>query len=280
MTALLTITIPFGPVALQAGPVTIRWYGLTYALGVAVGCIVAIRYGLRHGVSGDLIYRILLWGVIWGLLGGRLYYVVQNGLGWYLTHPAHILAIWEGGTAFFGAIFTDSLFLIYMAWRHRLSFWLLIDGGVLFAAAGQPVGRIGNVMNGEILGPRSNLPWAFMYTNPHSMAPQLGVAYQPAAAYEALAVLLILGILLWLQHRGIPVGGLGVAYFALYPISQLIVFIWRTDGETPIIWHGLRQGQLTSIAVLLFVLPPMVLLWRSSLRIPPSFDAPHASALS
>ena len=47
-------------------------------------------------------------------------------------------------------------------------------------------------MNGEILGPPSNLPWAIRYTNPASMAPQLGVAYQPANLYEAVGTLIIL----------------------------------------------------------------------------------------
>ena len=167
--------------------------------------------------------------------------------------------------AFFGAIFAAIAVLLYYTWRRRLNFWVLLDAGVLFAAVGQPIGRIGNIMNGEILGPQSNLPWAFVYTNPQSMAPHLGVAYQPAAAYEAVAVLLILAILLTMRRIGAPYGALGIAYLILYPVSQLIVFFWRTDYETPVIWAGLRQGQLTAIAVLL-VVPVVAYLWWRSLR--------------
>lgn len=265
MAHLATITIPFSPIALRIGGATIRWYGVAYLVAFAIAGAVAIRHVSRNGISEQLANSILFWTIIWGLVGARLYFVVQSGFGWYLTHPQHILAIWEGGMAFFGAIFAAIAVLLYYTWRRRVNFWVLLDAGVLFAAVGQPIGRIGNIMNGEILGPQSNLPWAFVYTNPQSMAPRLGVGYQPAAAYEAVAVLLILAILLTMRRIGVPAGALGVAYLVLYPVSQLIVFFWRTDYETPVIWAGLRQGQLTAIAVLL-VVPVVAYLWWRSLR--------------
>ena len=258
---LATITIPFSPIALKFGAATIRWYGVAYLVAFAIGGGIAIRYVSRRGISEQAGNSILFWTIIWGLIGARLYFVVQSGFGWYLTHPQHILAIWEGGMAFFGAIFAAVLVLLYSAWRRKLNFWVLLDAGVIFAAVGQPIGRIGNIMNGEILGPPSNLPWAFEYTNPQSMAPHLGVAYVPAAAYEALGTLMILAILLLLARRGVPDGVLGIAYLILYPISQLVVFFWRTDYETPVIWAGLRQGQLTAIAVLVLVVPVVTYIW-------------------
>ena len=59
--------------------------------------------------------------------------------------------------------------------------------------------------------------------------------YQPANLYEAASTLLILGVLLYMRRRGVPSGWLGISYFILYPITQLIVFNWRTDYETPVI---------------------------------------------
>ena len=163
--------------------------------------------------------------------------------------------------AFFGAIFASLIVLVVMARRHRIRFWDLLDAGVLFAAVGQPIGRLGNVMNGEILGPPSNLPWAIRYTNPASMAPQLGVAYTPANLYEAIGTLLILAVLLYLRRRGVPSGVLGLTYLVLYPISQLILFEWRTDYETPVLLWGLKQAQLTSVAMLLTIVPIFFVFW-------------------
>lgn len=263
----LVITDPLPP-GFYLGPLQVRFYGIAYVVAFIVGTAVATRHLERKGIAREVTGDIAFWAIVFGLIGARLYFVVQSGLWWYLTHPLHILAFWEGGMAFFGAIFADLIVLIVMARRHHIAFWDLLDAGVLFAAAGQPIGRLGNVMNGEILGPPSNLPWAIRYTNPASMAPQLGVAYQPANLYEAAGTLLILGLLLYLRRRGVPPGILGLTYLVLYPVSQLVVFYWRTDHETPAILWGLKQAQLTSLAMLLTIVPLFFLFWLRSRRQP------------
>lgn len=256
----LVITDPFPP-GFFLGPLQIRFYGLAYAVAFLVGTAVATRHLERKGISSNVSGNIAFWTIVFGLIGARLYYDVQSGWWFYLTHPQHIFAFWEGGMAFFGAIFASLIVLVVMARRHHILFWDLLDAGVLFAAAGQPIGRLGNVMNGEILGPPSNLPWAIRYTNPASMAPHLGVAYTPANLYEAIGTLLILAVLLYLRRRGVPPGILGLTYLVLYPVSQLILFEWRTDYETPVLLWGLKQAQLTSVAMLLTIVPIFFLFW-------------------
>ena len=272
----LVITDPFPP-GFYVGPLQIRFYGIAYALAFIAGTAVATRQLQRRGVPRNVSTDIAFWAILFGLIGARLY-VVQSGWYWYLTHPLQILAIWEGGMAFFGAIFAALIVLVVMARRYRINFWDLFDAGVLFAAVGQPIGRLGNVMNGEILGPPSNLPWAIRYTNPASMAPHLGVAYQPANLYEALGTLLILVALLYLRRRGVPAGTVGLTYLFLYPISQLILFNWRTDYETPAILWGLKQAQLTSLVMLVTIVPAFVFFWlrarqRSRERVPTRIPA-------
>jgi phosphatidylglycerol:prolipoprotein diacylglycerol transferase len=261
----LTITDPFPP-GFYLGPLQVRFYGIAYVVAFVVGTWLASRHLETRGVPRSVSSDIAFWTIVFGLIGARLYYVVQSGWWWYLTHPLHIFAIWEGGMAFFGAIFAALIVLIVMARRHHINFWDLIDAGVLFAAVGQPIGRLGNVMNGEILGPPSDLPWAIRYTNPASMAPHLGVAYQPANLYEALGTLVILGVLLYLRRRGVPSGILGLTYLVLYPVSQLILFYWRTDYETPAILWGLKQAQLTSLVMLATIVPLFYLAWLRSRR--------------
>lgn len=259
----LVITDPLPP-GFYIGPVQIRFYGIAYLLAFIVGTALATRHLERRGVSRNVGTDIAFWAIVFGLIGARLYYVAQSGWLWYLTHPLHIFAIWEGGMAFFGAIFAALIVLVVMARRHHINFWDVLDAGVLFAAVGQPIGRLGNVMNGEILGPPSDLPWAIRYTNPASMAPHLGVAYQPANLYEALGTLLILAALLYLRRRGVPPGIIGLTYLVLYPVSQLILFNWRTDYETPVILWGLKQAQLTALVMLLAIVPFFFLAWLRS----------------
>jgi phosphatidylglycerol:prolipoprotein diacylglycerol transferase len=269
---LLVITDPLPP-GFSLGLLQIRFYGIAYVIALLVGTVVATRHLARRGVPRDVTGDIAFWAIVFGLIGARLYFVVQSGWWWYLTHALHIFAIWEGGMAFFGAIFAGLIVLIVMARRNQISFWNLLDAGALFAAVGQPIGRLGNVMNGEILGPPSNLPWAIRYTNPASMAPHLGVAYQPANLYEALSTLLILGLLLYLRRRGVAPGILGLTYLVLYPVSQLILFYWRTDYDTPAILWGLKQAQLTSLVMLLTIVPAFWFAWlrcRRQARVGPS----------
>jgi len=266
----LVITDPFPP-GFFIGPLQIRFYGVAYAIAFLVGTAVATRHLERKGISSNVSGNIAFWTIVFGLIGARLYYDVQSGWWFYLTHPQHIFAFWEGGMAFFGAIFASLIVLVVMALRHHIFFWDLLDAGVLFAAVGQPIGRLGNVMNGEILGPPSNLPWAIRYTNPASMAPHLGVAYTPANLYEAIGTLLILAVLLYLRRRGVPSGVLGLTYLVLYPISQLILFEWRTDYETPVLLWGLKQAQLTSVAMLLTIVPIFFVFW---LRTRPRGEVP------
>ncbi|MGH7903004.1 MAG: prolipoprotein diacylglyceryl transferase [Candidatus Dormibacteraceae bacterium] len=252
------ITIPIDPV-FHVGPIPLHWYGVGYAVAFLVALGFAERHVARRGIDRDQAASLAFWTIVFGLIGARLYFDVQSGALYYLTHPQYILAAWQGGMAFFGAIFFSLGTLLFLSWRRKLDYWVLFDAGAIFAGVGQPIGRIGNLINGDILGPVSNLPWATRYTNPHTLAPLLGVAYQPAAAYEALCTLLILAILLLLRRRGVPAGALGLTYLALYPISQFGIFFLR--ATEPMLWLGLKQAQWTSIGVFVVGLPLAILAW-------------------
>ena len=106
----LVITDPFPP-GFFLGPLQIRFYGISYAIAFIVGTAVATRHLARKGVDPELSSRIAFWTIVFGLIGARLYYDVQSGWWFYLTHPQHILAFWEGGMAFFGAIFASLIVL-------------------------------------------------------------------------------------------------------------------------------------------------------------------------
>jgi phosphatidylglycerol:prolipoprotein diacylglycerol transferase len=268
------IRIGINPVLFHIGGLAVHWYGIMYALAF----FVAYRFGaLPHltarGVPRATVERLTTWTILFGLLGARLYYVIQQpDLGDFLSHPIRIISVWEGGMAFFGAIFASLATIAFFSWRQRLPFWLLWDAGVIFAVIGQPIGRIGNLINGDILGSRSSLPWATAYTF-HTSADHCavlqqgflcGVGYQPAALYEALGTLAILGLLLVLRRRGAPIGLLGITYVAAYAISQIILFQFR-ESE-PAIFLGLKQAQLTAIAVLVVLVPALVVIWQTTGR--------------
>jgi phosphatidylglycerol:prolipoprotein diacylglycerol transferase len=238
----------------------VRWYGLGYMVAFLAGLWLAGRHVRARGVNPAVFERVSFWTIVAGLVGARLYFVVQSDFGWYLRHPQHILAAWEGGMAYFGAVIAALVTMFLLARRERIDFWLLADGGALFAAIGQPIGRIGNLFNGDILGYPSDLPWAIRYTDPNTFAPSRDVAYQPANAYELLVALGILAAVLLIRSRvTMRPGGLILTYLWLYASTQFVVFFLRAN---PPVLLGLKQAQWTSL-VLLAVLVPITMWWRS-----------------
>jgi phosphatidylglycerol:prolipoprotein diacylglycerol transferase len=260
------ITIDVDPVV-HIGGLAIHWYGVMYAVAFWVAWRYAVSPHLTaRGVPQATVDKLVTWSIVVGLLGARLYYDVQSRGA--IHNPIDVIAVWNGGMAFFGAILADFPLFLYLAWRYRLNYWLLADASALFAVVGQPIGRIGNIINGDILGSPSTLPWATAYTNPNAVLQsccQLGVPYQPAAAYEMIGTILIGVILLSLRRRGVRVGWLAIPYVALYAVSQLIIFVYR--NSEPTVLGPFKQAQVTALVVLAVGVPALIALWR---RFPPA----------
>lgn len=253
---LLSVTLGVDPVAFSLGWFDVRWYGLAYVAAIVVGVWCIRPYAARRGFAGDRFDSVVLSCAVAGFVGGRLYYVIQNDPGSYLREPWRVLEVWQGGMAYFGAVFAVLITLVLIARLRGWTLGPLLDTAALFALIGQPIGRLGNVANGDILGPPTDLPWGVIYTHPNSFAPSASTAYHPAMFYEILANLALLAILLPLRNR-LPHGMFALAYLSLYAVSQLVVFVWRSE---PTILFGLRQAQVTSIGLLLVV--AVVLLLR------------------
>ena len=278
------IPIDIDPVIVSIGPVALRWYGLMYVVGIVMGLWAIRSYTRRKGIHTNTVYRLLWWCIVAGLVGGRLYFVVQqpNFVSYYLAQPQHILATWEGGMAFFGAIFLVIPTIFWRSKVERINPLVAIDAGVLFAAAGQIFGRIGNLINGDIVGYPSTLPWATVYQNPHSFfcmglanpsqCGSVATAVQPAAAYELLANIALLGVMFFLAYRLRRPGVLMLVYLFGYVVTQFFIFFVRDNLVVSFLglnW-GLKQAQWTSILVLFVLIPITYLVLRYAKPIPNS----------
>jgi phosphatidylglycerol---prolipoprotein diacylglyceryl transferase len=251
------VKIPIDPVLVTIGGLKIHWYGIMIAIGLYAGIQVALRDASRRGIDKDQLMNLALLAAVLGIAGGRLYYVVQNNPSFYVHHPAEIIAVWQGGMAFFGAMFGGALAVAISAWRWRMPFWSLLDVGALGMTIGQAIGRIGNIINGDIVGYKTN-GWGFEYTNPNTFGP-LNVPVQPASLYELL-ISLGLFLLLWnLRTRIHPEGMLAMIYIVLYSVSQFFIFFVR---DNIVILGGLKQAQVTSLVVIALSLPVIAYLLR------------------
>ena len=253
----MLIKIGIDPVLVTIGGLKIHWYGIMIAIGLYAGIQVALRDAPRRGINRDQLMNVSLLAAVLGILGGRLYYVVQNNPSFYLQHPAQILAVWQGGMAFFGAIFGGALALLISAWRWHMPVWSLLDVGALGLAIGQAIGRIGNIINGDIVGYKTN-GWGFEYTNPHTFGP-LNTPVQPASLYELLISLGLFALLWSLRKRIHPEGMLAMLYLVLYSASQFFIFFVR---DNVVILGGLKQAQVTALVVIALTLPLIAYLLR------------------
>jgi len=270
------IYINIDPVIVHLGPLALRWYGLMYVVGIIIGLWVIRGYTKRKGIDQDMVYRVLWWSIAAGVLGGRLYFVLQQPdlVQGYLMRPWRIIATWEGGMAFYGAIFLVFAALYWRARVERINPLVLIDAGVLFGAAGQIFGRIGNIINGDIVGYRSdNLPWSTVYQHPNSWACLVNAnicnaPVQPAAAYELLTNLVVLALMLYLARRVTRPGILMLVYLYCYTITQFFLFFTRDNAIMPFLGLQLKQAQWTSVIVFIVVIPLTYWIFRNSKPIP------------
>jgi phosphatidylglycerol:prolipoprotein diacylglycerol transferase len=263
------IKIPIDPVLVTIGGLKIHWYGIMIAIGLYAGIQVALRDSARRGISGDQLMNVALLAAVLGIAGGRLYYVVQNDPSFFVHHPAQIIAVWQGGMAFFGAMFGGAIAVAISSWRWKIPFWSLLDVGALGMTIGQAIGRIGNIINGDIVGYKTN-GWGFEYTNPNTFGP-LNIPVQPASLYELL-ISLGLFLLLWnLRKRIHPEGMLALLYIVLYSVSQFFIFFVR---DNVLVLGGLKQAQVTSLVVIALTLPVIAYLLRKERLARPSETKP------
>lgn len=272
------IYINIDPVIVHIGPLALRWYGLMYVVAIVMALWGIQGYARRKGITSEMINHFLWWCIVAGLIGGRLYFVIQQPdlVSYYLAQPWHILATWEGGMAFFGAIFLTIPVLFWRARVARINPLVAIDMGVLFAAIGQIFGRVGNLINGDIIGYRSTLPWSTVYLHPSSWAclrPETcQVPVQPAAGYEMLANIVLLSLMFFLTYRLRRPGTLTLVYLFGYTITQFLVFFTRDNiiiGFLGLNW-GLKQAQWTSLVLMVALLPISYLVLRYSKPVPAS----------
>lgn len=163
------IEITWDPVA-HLGPVSINWYGLGWGAAFLTAASFVRRWAPRAQLPAERVEALLLWTLVGSLAGARLYFVALNNPAGYLNEPWRILAIWEGGLAFFGGLFGATLAAFLYTRHSQVPFSGAAD---LFAPAipiAGAVGRLACGLAGMDYGTATTLPWGVVYANPASYA--------------------------------------------------------------------------------------------------------------
>ncbi len=239
------------PVALQVGPLSIHWYGLTYLAGFALFMFLGMRR-LSHqpyaSLRGDQAWSrkdvedILFLGVLGVVVGGRLGYCLFYKPGYYLSHPLEIFYVWQGGMSFHGGLLGVIGSMLWFAHSRRRPWLQVADFVAPCVPTGLAAGRIGNFINGELWGrfAPQDLPWGMVFPQSGSMLPR-----HPSQIYQFLLEGVLLFVLLWLYARQPRKRGeVAAAFLVGYGVLRFMAEYFREpDSFLGLLSLGMSMGQ-------------------------------------
>jgi len=269
--------VHIGSLALQWGPLALRWYALAYVAGILLGWRFAVRMTRTPGLWGGRaptatalqIDDLVLWITLGIILGGRIGYILfymllnQDQRIWLAAHPMDVFKIWEGGMSFHGGFLGVCAAIALFARRNRIDMLKLGDLIAPVAPIGLFFGRIANFINGELWGRPTDGPFGIIFCNatiqanhPQHICPAGPFPRHPSQLYEAglegLLLFLILAFcvyrLKWLQRRGAIVAMFLISY-GVFRLS--LENVRNPDLGMPDFPLGLTMGMLLSTPMIL-----------------------------
>ena len=213
------ITWNVDPVLFSIGSLQVRWYGLFWALGFLIGYFIMQKIYRREKMTDDSLDKLLIYMLVSTIIGARLGHCLFYEPGYYLSHPLEILKIWEGGLASHGGAIGILIGLFIYARKVKKPYIWILDRIVIAVCLVGALIRCGNVMNHEIYGTPTSLPWGFVFMrgqeqfcgtfDNYSLCTSWGdccppsewLPCHPTGLYEAFFCLVALGILLWMYYK-------------------------------------------------------------------------------
>ena len=236
------------PVALQLGPISIRWYAICIVSGLILAVYLSMKEAPRKKIDPDDIIDFILIAFPLAIVGARLYYVIFEW-GYYSQHLGEIFAIWNGGIAIYGGLLTGALVLYLFSRRRLIEPIDFLDIAAPSVMIAQSIGRWGNFFNQEAYGAAVK---SLNYL-PSFIRDQMyidGSYRQPTFLYESIWNLL--GFLLILILRRKPQflrqGEITAFYLIWYGFGRMIIEGMRTDS---LMFAGLRVSQWLSMILIL-----------------------------
>lgn len=244
------------PVIFHIGLFGLRWYSILFVSGFVLGWYIFRWFFRREGVSENLLDSLLYTLLIATIVGARLGHCIFYQPDYYFGSWQGFLEIfmpWKGGLASHGG--TIVLFFAMLWYAHHygkknhFDFVWLLDRLCIAVAFAATFIRLGNLMNSEIYGDVTSLPWGFIFDLRHETEPK-----HPTQIYEALSYLILGIVLIWMYrykldklYRGTFIG---IFFIVCFGMRFLIEFI----KEPQVAFEDnmiLNMGQVLSIPFIL-----------------------------
>lgn len=246
---LLSIVWNADPEIFRIGGFALRYYSVLFLSGFILGYYIFRWFYKREQLPLEELDTLFFVSLISALIGARLGHVIGYDLRYYLAHPWEILMTWKGGLASHGGAVG---LLIGLWWyirrygrKYGISYMWLLDRFVITVTFAGACIRLGNLMNSEIYGDVTNLPWGFVFARNGELLPK-----HPTQLYEALSYLILGFVMVWLYKHRLPKlkqGTLfGIFLTFLFGARFVIEFIKepQSDFEVDMLFN---MGQLLSL---------------------------------
>lgn len=242
------------PVLFSLGPFTVRWYGLAFAIGFLIGYQIVANMFKHEGAPERWLGILLAYVVVATIVGSRLGHVFFYEWDYYSAHPSEIFKVWNGGLASHGGTIANIIAVYLFSWfvTKKSASWTFDKLVIAIALVGGLI-RLGNLMNSEIYGAYTDLPWGFVFVRNGETMPA-----HPTQIYEALCYFLLFGLLMWMYWKKNaeerPWLITGIFFIGIFLPRFLIEYIKNVQVESEvdmIARYGLNMGQVLSIPFIL-----------------------------
>ncbi len=238
------------PVLFSLGPLSVRWYGLAFAVGFILGYYIVARMFRHEGAPERWLGILLTYVVVATIVGSRLGHVLFYEWDYYSRNPMEILKIWNGGLASHGGTISNIIAVLLFSWivAKKPASWTFDKLVIPIALVGGLI-RLGNLMNSEIYGGPTDLPWGFVFLRNGETVPA-----HPTQLYEALCYFLLFALLMWMYWKRNaeerPWLITGVFFIGIFLPRFLIEYVKNVQVSSEyemIARYGMNLGQMLSI---------------------------------
>lgn len=261
LNTLCYVTWKVDPVAFHIGSVEVRWYGILLATGFLLAYYTLQQIFKTEKLSQKLLDKISIWTIVWTIIGLRLGHFLFYEPEMFVKAPLQILLpidsqgnfIGYQGLASHGAVIAIILFVIYYTWRHKINVLWLMDRLAIAIPIAAAFVRCGNLMNHEIVGSITTVPWAFDFT---MGGPGVaGSLRHPAQLYESVVYfLLFIGLITYyfkFAKGKVAAGRMAGTTLTVIFIARFIIEFFKEVQVESEIGHVLNNGQWLSIPIIL-----------------------------
>lgn len=261
------ITWNVDPVALTLGPLSVRWYGILWALGIWLAYWIQIKLYKHEHLPDDWTDKLFMYMVIGVIVGARLghclfyeWHLLPEPIKFlgitfkygnpYLAKPWQLLYIWQGGLASHGGAIGLLTAGYFLNKQFKKGFIWIFDRLVIGVCVCGACIRLGNLMNSEIYGDYTTMPWGFIFARNGETQP-----CHPTQIYEMLYCLITFIIIWWMywkkeayKRTGLIFGVFLLGIFGTRFLLEFIKFNQEAFEENML----LNMGQILSLPFILW----------------------------